>query len=509
VFDVHLGVQKQSTGKAPLQAAGLEGRHVLVVDDNSSSQEILVNMLQGSGLHMETAMRGDIALEMSMQAERIGKPYDIVLMDWRMPGMDGVQCAQKLRDLGLARPPAVIMVTSYGYDQAMGLTDGAPGLIRGVVVKPVIKSMLLAKMQASLDSSSVDRPALFNMFMESDKQAQAIAHLRGARILLTEDNEVNRELAVELFEYAGLNVVVAHHGQEALDILDKDQAFDGVLMDCQMPVMDGYTATRHIRSKPQLAAIPVIAMTANAMAGDKEAAIAAGMIDHISKPLDVEKMFVTMARWIRPTVRSVADRAAPKPQTESVTLPRIDGIDQAFGLRVSGGNKALYRRLLGKFATGNADFERAFQMALQDADRDAAMRCAHSLKGSAANLGIKGVETRALELELACKDVPDSLHIDALLQKVVAELAPVITALQDLASADLTQPAPLQADTQTGTALLLQLLDELADDDAQAQDTMRQLLATGTPLQQGLQELPALIENFEFKSALELLDSAA
>jgi CheY-like chemotaxis protein len=165
---------------------------------------------------------------------------------------------------------------------------------------------------------------------------------------------VNRELAVQLFEYAGLNVVVAHHGQEALDILERDQAFDGVLMDCQMPVMDGYTATRQICQRKELRSIPVIAVTANAMAGDKEAALASGMVDHISKPLDVEKMFVTMAHWITPAVRTVADTSSPMPQTESVALPRVEGIDQDFGLRVSAGNKALYRRLLGKFAISRA-----------------------------------------------------------------------------------------------------------------------------------------------------------
>ncbi len=239
-------------------------------------------------------------------------------------------------------------------------------------------------------------------------------------------------------------MVVAHHGQEALDILQRDQAFDGILIDCQMPVMDSYTATRHICQRPELRAIPIIAMTAKAMAGDQEAAIEAGMIDHISKALDVEKMFVAMARWISPKVRTVADILSPNVQTESVTLPRID-------------------------------------KALQDTDTTVAIRSAHSLKGSAANLGIKGVESRALQLELACKNQADAATINDLLQNVIAELNPVIEALQALPHNEFAQVAMVQMDALTRAALLQQLRDELADDNSQAQDTMLRYLSLINP----------------------------
>jgi HPt (histidine-containing phosphotransfer) domain-containing protein len=214
-----------------------------------------------------------------------------------------------------------------------------------------------------------------------------------------------------------------------------------------------------------------------------------------------------MARWITPAVRTIADTSSLIPQTESVALPRVEGIDQDFGLRVSAGNKALYRRLLGKFAISSAGFGEQFQKARQDADATAAIRSAHSLKGSAANLGIKGVESRALQLELACKTQADAATIDRLLQDVLAELTPVLAGLQALPNNEFAQAASVQMDGLARSALWQQLRDELTDDDSQAQDTLRRYLSAIKPLPPHLARLAGLVENFEFRAALALLDS--
>ncbi|MEI7613825.1 MAG: response regulator, partial [Betaproteobacteria bacterium] len=187
---------------------------------------------------------------------------------------------------------------------------------QSVLTKPVTSSTLLEAIGEALDKGFVTETRAHE---KDDSMADTMASLKGTRILLVEDNDMNQELAMELLSQAGIEVVVANHGQEALDILAQDSRFDGVLMDCQMPVMDGYTATRAIRKNPALAALPIIAMTANAMAGDKEKVIEAGMCDHIAKPLNVGEMFNTIAKWIRPD-SPAANEAAPTSETPAATV---------------------------------------------------------------------------------------------------------------------------------------------------------------------------------------------
>ena len=212
-----------------------------------------------------------------------------------MPGIDGVETARILQnDVGVEKAPPVIMVTSYGREDVMEAAQGVRN--SGVLTKPVTPSTLLDTSMLALGQEITGRA---RAHARQEQELEAQVHLRGAHILLVEDNEINQELALELLANAGVTADVATNGQEALDIL-AEQAFDGVLMDVQMPVMDGYAATREIRKQDRFKDLPVIAMTANAMAGDREQAIAVGMDDHIAKPINVREMLTTMARWISP-----------------------------------------------------------------------------------------------------------------------------------------------------------------------------------------------------------------
>ena len=240
---------------------------------------------------------------------------------------------------------------------------------------------------------------------KADAQREHMQALRGSRVLLVEDNDLNQELALELLGQAGIDVVVANHGQEALDILAHDAGFDGILMDCQMPVMDGYTAARRIHADPSLSHLPIVAMTANAMSGDREKVIDAGMLDHIPKPLDVESMFATLARYMvrRDSERDGASLAAlPTPASPMAPathgLPALPGIDLAAGLSVTMNNPSLYRRLLLRFREGQRDFLRQFDAARQGADLGAPERLAHTLRGTAGNIGALGVQAAAERL---------------------------------------------------------------------------------------------------------------
>jgi CheY-like chemotaxis protein len=255
------------------------------------------------------------------------------------------------------------------------------------------------------------------------------ASLNGARLLLVEDNAINQELARDLLGRAGIVVTVVDDGQQAVDILSRE-SFDGVLMDCQMPVMDGYTATRLLRQQERLAGMPVIAMTANAMVGDREKAIAAGMNDHIGKPLKIDEMFATLVRWIHP------QRDEKHPAGAAVAagdpLDHLPGIDAATW-RMSGmGDDVLYRRLLNMFGEQQQDFATGFRAAMDAGDVPTATRLAHTLKCVAGTLGAHAVERAAEALEEACQAGSDAPRLEPLLDEVSSQLTPVLAGLRTL-----------------------------------------------------------------------------
>ena len=255
------------------------------------------------------------------------------------------------------------------------------------------------------------------------------ASLRGARLLLAEDNAINQEVACDVLERAGIHVTVVENGQEAVDILARE-TFDGVLMDCQMPVMDGYTAARILRQQERLRDLPIIAMTASAMAGDREKAIAAGMNDHISKPLQIDDLFSTLARWVRPAASAQA--VASLSATATDPLDSLPGIDPAAWRARGMGDDAMYRRMLKKFVLAQQDFPAPFLEALAAGDVPATRRLAHTLKSLAGTLGAHGVERTAQALELACIDGHDLPRLEALVKDVSRELEPVLEGLRAL-----------------------------------------------------------------------------
>ncbi len=294
IFDLLLKLPQDSL--EPLNHTLLSDLHVLVVDDNKTSCEILAGTLQSIGISSETATSGDEAINI-LQSSDAGTPYDLVLMDWKMPGKDGMQTTRELHeDAKISHPPMVIMVTAHGEDEAR---EAAGDLeFKDYLFKPVAPSELLNTIL-----HAVGKDTLIQTDDQPGQQFQkARKHLEGAHLLLVEDNEINQELAIELLASEGITIDLAENGQQALDMLGKHK-YDGILMDCQMPVMDGYAATREIRKQPQFESLPILAMTANAMEGDAQKSLEAGMNAHIVKPIDVMTMFIVMAEWITPSVK--------------------------------------------------------------------------------------------------------------------------------------------------------------------------------------------------------------
>ena len=402
---------------------GLQGRRILIVDDNPSARQVLAGMARRLGLQVDSARDAPQALA-AIQREDAGQsPYELVLIDWKMPQVDGVELLQAMLQAAMRhRPPAVLMVTGFGEQelrtrlQDCGLNCGA------ILSKPVHPVRLREACSAALGRGIEHVPA-----PPRDESLRAHqARLRGARILLVEDNAVNQELVRELLGRCGVIVSVAEHGQQAVDILARE-AFDAVLMDCQMPVMDGYEATVALRREKHLQELPIIAMTANTMVGDRERALAAGMNDQIGKPIKVDEMFATLAKWIpSPGAGGRSTLAAQQP-----VLPHgLQGIDvsdwQARGLA----DVSLHRRLLRMYFDELERFPAPFEAALASQDIALLRRLAHDLKSMSATLGAHGIEPAAAALERACigGEAPDLLR--RTLDELAIQVRPVLAGLR-------------------------------------------------------------------------------
>ena len=532
-FEVRFGIQSRKRQTArPLAAMDLAGVRTLLVDDNATAREILTSMCETLALDIRIASSADEAIAQYQHALDTGLAFQVVLLDWRMPEVDGLSCAQQLRRLtprtGPAPPAAaIVVVTAHGESEVHQAPGFQAAKVNAVLPKPITLNSLAQVLGHTLGRSTYahEGPG----FQDDPVARQALA---GAHVLLVEDNELNQELALELLRTVDMTATLANNGLEALTLLEESaQAFDGVLMDCQMPVMDGYTATQRIRQNPAWSDLPILAMTANTMAGDRERALAAGMNDQIGKPLRVTEMFATMARWIHPahSVAASVPSGAQGARTPALTsgsatpLAGLPGIDLRAGLATTMGNHQLYRKLLAKFLATQRDFAAQFARARADAaDPQAALRVAHTLKGLAGNLGADAVQTAAGALEQACLSGATADDIDRCLQAVVQALAPVMAGLQ-AQSAQLPDPTPHPSGTGqrhapvAGDSLpalphdALPLLERLhalvVDDDAEALDCAAQLnaLLRETPHRATAERIVHALEAYEYGVALAVL----
>ena len=421
-FTTRLGVQAARAAAAP---SGVQGLRVLIVDDNPSARQILMEMARALGMRADSARDGAHALELLAQEDARKDPYQLALIDWKMPHMDGLACLRAIRQARFGQAaPAVLMVTAFGADELKQRLAAAQLPFGAVLSKPVSPSSLLEACSTALGRAPLARPGV----AQRDEALQAHqARLRGARVLLVEDNPVNQELARTLLGRAGVVVTVAEDGQQAIDLLSR-QSFDGVLMDCQMPVMDGYTATALLRRQPRLRDLPIIAMTANAMVGDRDKALAAGMNEQIGKPFKIDDMFATLARWIRP---SMPAHVPVEVDAELLPLQSLPGIDVSTWQESRMGDANLFRLLLRMFLHDQQDFPEPFNAALADGDWTTARRLAHNLKSLAATLGAHAVARAAEALEEACAAEEPAQHLQALLDEAGRHLLPLLEGLRN------------------------------------------------------------------------------
>ena len=483
----------------------LRGRRVLVIDDNASAREILCAMLEQFGMRAEAAEGGEPGMQRLQHAAATGEPYQLVLLDWLMPGMDGIETARHINAAHLqGGVPAVLMVTAGSYEK---LSDQVASVgLEHVLTKPVSESALHdAMLEALLGNGAIDLPA-HRVPQRPGTAVHDFGAIAGARILLVDDVELNRTVALAFLADTGVHVDVATHGREALEMA-RARPYDLVLMDIQMPEMDGLTATREIRKEARLRTLPIVAMTAHAMTGDRERSLEAGMNDHLTKPIDPEALYTALLRWIRPRHQ---DTTAPRPapaagaSTDDAPIPPLDGIDTVRGLAQSLGRPALYRRILGNFTKEFGASTQAIGAAQAAQDWPLARRLAHSLKSGAATIGAGQLAQQAKALEHGYAESQPASEADlaathAELQRVCALLAPLLPT---------TPTAPGNAPVHDCGALFERLQTLLENDDAAALrviEALEQLPAPHPGWRAQLTALRELVEDVEYEDALAAL----
>jgi len=381
---------------APLQSPSeLRRLRLLVVDDSATAREIAENMLSNLGFEPVLVASGAEAQAELDRANAAGAPYDLVLMDWRMPELDGLETAYRIRnDPALKTQPLIVLATAYGSEIPSGEAYGDQ--VDACLVKPLNASILVDTL-VGLWRNRANAGASSPAGDDGNPLTPAMEKIRGMRVLLVEDNPFNQEVASELLtQVAGVDVTIAESGEEALHRLHADH-FEAVLMDIQMPGMDGYETTEQIRREPRWQSLPVIAMTAHAMLKDREKCQAAGMNDFVSKPFEFVELCEVLARWRQAPESTAAIVAAPAPVVEAVI--ELPGVDQASGLRNCSGLPKLYDRLLRLFLENQAEAAESVRKAILDGDMKGAARIVHTLKSNAATLGAADLGKLAAGLE--------------------------------------------------------------------------------------------------------------
>jgi PAS domain S-box-containing protein len=501
-FTALFGLKQKARIEPRSLAEDFRDMPVLVVDDNHTAREILSESLTSMGFAPTAVSSGAEALA-ALLANDQTRPFKLVLMDWKMPGMDGIEAAHAIRrHPHLTKVPTIIMITAYGREEVMQQAKKAG--LDGFLVKPINQSVLFDTIM-EIFGHPVARQR--TQARSADLTPQLIARIGGARILLVEDNEINQQVAAELLAQARLIVDIANNGREAVAMV-RGAAYDAVLMDIQMPVMDSYAACREIRAEGRFAALPVIAMTANAMAEDREKSLAAGMNDHINKPIDPAELYDTLARWIADGDRPLPELAVRRAgEDEEVAVPELPGFDTVRALARMGGSARTYRKTLAKFMASEATAMARVRTSLAAGEREVARREAHTLKGVAGNIGATALQEAAAALEASLAASGDEGE-EALLDIVEERLQETLRLIASgLAAGEEAQPSAASAPLEALTGLLVELEERIDNYDASAGELAERLVAglQGWPLRQQAMELGQLLESYRFDEAKELL----
>lgn len=506
-FTAWLGVASNAIDRRQALAPDLRGRRALVVEDNESTRLAISAMLRSMTFTVEDATDGSAALARMRAALDRHQGYDIVFVDWRMPGLDGLETIDAIRKMCAGQvTPAFVLVTAYGGEEVLHRATRAG--IGEILVKPVNASALLDSASRALGVVSEEAPRPATSGEEADN-----THLAGLRILVAEDNDLNQDVALELLSRVGILADVVSNGASAVDRVRRHR-YDLVLMDMQMPEMDGLDATRLIRETLSQTELPIIAMTANAMASDRKACLDSGMNDHLSKPVDPDALYHMLARW---TGRSAA--AAPERRKyhlqDDIPEP-FDRLGPDFDVhsalhRVLGKTE-MYASMLKRFHADQGHTPELIRQALAAGDLARAEILAHSIKGLAAQIGANVLSGLAAQVEAALRAGGDDPALPVLLADFAEGHASVHAAIERIVS----EPPPVQAAEPDpalmvdGNVALEQLIALLRDDDPAAAElaesqraALRAVLGAGRH-----DDLCRAMDKFDFDIALAVVVNA-
>lgn len=465
VFTVEIPIDVQTIDDAKTLPQSIDPSkvNVLVIDDNPTAVDILSDTLQSLNFtNVDCFTEPLAALADYEQKLNSDAPYDIVLVDWRMPSIDGMEVSKRINAITLAKdktPPGIFMITAHGRNEAMRKADELG--LAGFLVKPLNTSLLI---DVITDYFADDKASASARRMDDFGEAKTLKLLEGMRVLLVEDNAINQQVAVGILDEVGVKADVVDNGQLAVDRMrDNPEGIDVILMDLQMPVMDGYEATRSIRAQSNDHP-PIIAMTAHAMAEEREACMEAGMVDHISKPIDATNLFNTLAKWSpkQPKDDASSDEqptqtiVKSKPSSPAEHLPKTaDGFNFADAKKRLGLDEAFFLKLLNDFNDKYADFDEQLAALVKDDDRDGAGRLAHTISGLAGTIGAEELQVAAKDLETAIKKGDAPLDTDLIIHAHARAKATLETILA-VKDAD-TKPEASTSDTQLNTTELKEL----------------------------------------------------
>ncbi|MDD0837602.1 response regulator [Curvibacter sp. HBC61] len=514
-FTATLGKSLQTQAPRP-QIPDLRGTKMLVVDDNARAREILGQLLAQLTFDVDFVDSASQALHVLQQAEAAQQPYDLVFLDWRMPDTTGIELSQRIGQLALQRLPKRLLVAGHGGREDTRSSAREAG-IDGLIIKPFNPSALFDAVIEVLGKSPGPRRSGQgkSAFWSGGSGLQDLTQVRGARVLLVEDNDLNQEVAAGILRLSGLLVDIAGNGQIALDKV-RQQDYDLVLMDMQMPVMDGITATQEIRKLDDYAHLPIVAMTANARDTDRERCLSAGMVDFVAKPIEPEELGRVLLRWIP---AKAAEPVAESPSQEdpaqilSRSVLQIPGLDVAQGLRRVMGSIPLYLSLLRKFITGQREVPDQILQALAEPDWVRAEMLVHTLKGVAGNIGATDLHQLATQLNDLVNEQSDANAALVLAGQLKQGLAVVVAGIESQLSPTPAAAAPTAADpaeSQQAREVSARLAVLLSDDDPDAGDWLEQHAALlKRHLGPNYRAVESGIRGFDFPAALAALRQSA
>jgi two-component system sensor histidine kinase/response regulator len=497
----------------------IQGLKVLVVDDCSETRTIMQKMLESFGLHVGLVASGMESLNTLKQSQDMAEPFELVIIDWFMPGLDGIETARKIRrELKLSIP--IILMTAFGKEPE-GLDIKKDG-ISGFLTKPIYQSMLFNAIMDAFGKEQLKKVGKEEAIITSASIYKK--RLKGIQVLVAEDNPTNQEIALAILEGAGMVVAVVKNGSEAVKAF-QGGGFDAILMDIQMPEMDGYEATRMIRRREEESGIvrrteriPIIAMTAHAMKGDEEKCLEAGMDAYVSKPINQNRLFRTLWHSLESHRISMQQDIEPEASTdEKQSEEGTNGLPAELpGIKISKALKALnidgniFKTILINFLENNKDTMSKIRSAFGNEDWESLMHLSHSLKGSAGNIGADELYRTGMDLEMASTSREASVKPPALslVDALDASLNKVLTSLETLVDAGESKALHVGGESLDMSRLeqeLKQLADALKTADPEA--ITRQMGKVREHADNSiLQKLESQINNYDYDEAIETIN---